>query len=304
MAEPASGRAGGMSRRTLLRTLTGALAGVGIAGVTWSATRHRRAAPPDGGGDRASESTGTTATQVTSHAPRLPLAGMIVGIDPGHNGDNWDHSSSINQLVWNGREEETCDTTGTQEAGGYTEAEFAFNVARFLAETLRDRGATAILTRTTNSGFGPCITERASMVNKAGAHVAVSIHADGGPVSGRGFSILEPVASGVNDAVISPSQTLGDHVRRAFVAQTPMPVSDYYGVNGIVSRDDLGGLNLTTVPKVMVECGNMPNPTDAALLVDPGFQKQAAGALATAITTFLTERSPTPGSTTTVAARS
>jgi N-acetylmuramoyl-L-alanine amidase len=229
---------------------------------------------------------------------------MVVGIDPGHNGDNWDHTSYINQQVWNGREEETCDTTGTQEAGGYTEAEFAFNVAQLLAETLQARGAAVVLTRTTNSGFGPCITERASLVNNAGAHVAVSIHADGGPVSGRGFSILEPVASGVNDAVIGASQTLGDHVRSAFLAETPMPVSDYYGVNGVVPRDDLGGLNLTTVPKVMVECGNMPNPTDAALLVDPGFQKQAAGALATAITTFLTGNTPASGPTTTVAARS
>jgi N-acetylmuramoyl-L-alanine amidase len=222
------------------------------------------------------------------------LTGMVVGIDPGHNGDNWDHTSYINQSVWNGREEETCDTTGTQEANGYTEAQFAFNVAQNLAATLEAQGATVVLTRTTNSGFGPCITQRASIVNNAGAHVAVSIHADGGPVSGRGFSILEPVASGVNDAVISASQVLGEHVRSAFLTETPMPVSDYYGVNGVVPRDDLGGLNLTTVPKVMVECGNMPNPTDAALLVDPGFQQQAATALAKAITTFLTDPSTVP----------
>jgi N-acetylmuramoyl-L-alanine amidase len=96
--------------------------------------------------------------------------------------------------------------------------------------------------------------------------------------------------------VIGPSQVLGVHVREAFLAETPMPVSDYYGVNGVVPRDDLGGLNLTTVPKVMVECGNMPNPTDAALLVDPGFQQQVATALARAITTFLTESAPPAGS--------
>ena len=89
-----------------------------------------------------------------------------------------------------------------------------------------------ILTRDSNAGFGPCITERASIVNNAGADVAVSIHADGGPVDGRGFSILEPVASGVNDAVIDASQVLGVHVREAFLAETPMPVSDYYGVDG------------------------------------------------------------------------
>jgi N-acetylmuramoyl-L-alanine amidase len=225
------------------------------------------------------------------------LAGIVVGVDPGHNGDNWENTSYINQMVWNGREEETCDTTGTQEANGYTEAQFAFNVAQNLATILRAQGATVVLTRTSNTGFGPCITERASIVNAAGAHVAVSIHADGGPVTGRGFSILEPVASGVNDAVISASQVLGDHVRSAFLSETPMPVSDYYGVNGVVPRDDLGGLNLTTVPKVMVECGNMPNPTDAALLVDPGFQQQVATAFAQAITTFVADSVPSPTTT-------
>jgi N-acetylmuramoyl-L-alanine amidase len=279
----------------VLKAVVGAVAGVAVAGVTWSATRGRTTGSPASEQHRS----GTTAKSTSSTVPPAVLAGLVVGIDPGHNGDNWDHTSYINQSVWNGREEETCDTTGTQEPGGYTEAEFAFNVAQYLATALEAKGATVILTRTTNSGFGPCITERASLVNNAGAHVAVSIHADGGPVSGRGFSILEPVASGTNNAVISASQVLGDHVRTAFLAETPMPVSDYYGVNGVVPRNDLGGLNLTTVPKVMVECGNMPNPTDAALLVDPGFQQQAAAALASAITAFLTNNR-VPGSPTTV----
>jgi N-acetylmuramoyl-L-alanine amidase len=280
-----------MARRTLLKTVVGTAAGVGLAGATWSATRHRKnpsSVPGEGTGPR----TRPKAKGAGSPTPRGVLAGMVVGVDPGHNGDNWNHSSYINQSVWNGREEEACDTTGTQEAGGYTEAQFAFNVAQNLATMLRAAGATVILTRTTNAGYGPCITERASIVNNAGAHVAVSIHADGGPVDGRGFSILEPVASGVNDDIISASQVLGVHVRNAFLSETPMPVSDYYGVNGIVPRDDLGGLNLTTVPKVMVECGNMPNSTDAALLVDPVFQRQAATALAKAVTAFLTESAP------------
>ncbi len=284
-----------MARRTLLKAAVGAAVGMGLAGVTWSATRDRKttSSAPDGAGSRRTRS---TTTSTGSPSRRGLLAGMVVGIDPGHNGDNWDHTSYINQSVWNGREEETCDTTGTQDASGFTEAQFAFNVAQYLTTTLRAQGATVVLTRTTNAGYGPCITERASIVNAAGAHVAVSIHADGGPVDGRGFSILEPVASGVNNGIISASQVLGDHVRRAFLAETPMPVSNYYGVNGVVPRDDLGGLNLTTVPKVMVECGNMPNPTDAALLVDPAFQRQAAAALAKAITTFLTDATSGAGS--------
>jgi hypothetical protein len=71
---------------------------------------------------------------------------------------------------------------------------------------------------------------------------------------------------------------------------TRLPVSDYYGRNGYVSRDDLAGLNLTTMPKVLVECGNMHNAADAALLVRPGVQRGIAAALAAAIVRVLTAR--------------
>jgi N-acetylmuramoyl-L-alanine amidase len=215
------------------------------------------------------------------------LTGKIVCIDPGHNGENWSSPSTINALVWNGREDEACDTTGTEAPSGYTESTFNFNVAMALVANLRAAGATVVLTRTTNTGIGPCITQRAAIGNNAGANVAVSIHADGGPVDGRGFSILEPVASGVNNAVIASSQSLGLLVRSAFLSETVMPVSDYYGVDGIVPRDDLGGLNLTTVPKVMVECGNMQNAADASLIVTADYQQQVANALTKAITDFL-----------------
>jgi N-acetylmuramoyl-L-alanine amidase len=67
-----------------------------------------------------------------------------------------------------------------------------------------------------------------------------------------------------------------------------MPQSDYYGTDGIISRDDLAGLNLTTVPKVLVECGNMTNPTDASVLQSPAFQQQLARAFTVAISEFLT----------------
>jgi len=64
-------------------------------------------------------------------------------------------------------------------------------------------------------------------------------------------------------------------------------VSTYDGVDGLQPRNNLAGLNLTTVPKVLIECGNMQNPTDAALLVSPAFQQSAAAAMARAITDYL-----------------
>ena len=216
-----------------------------------------------------------------------PLAGKIVGIDPGHNGLNYTDSTFLNQQIFNGRTEEDCDTTGTQTAGGYTEAQFNFNVAQFLATDLEKEGAQVVLTRSSNDGVGPCVDKRAQIINLAHADVAIDIHADGGPVSGRGFAILEPVADGPNDSVISSSEVFGADVRTSFLAITGMPVSTYDGTDGITFRDDLAGLNLTTVPKVLIECGNMQNVTDAALLISSSFQQKAAVALAVAITKFL-----------------
>lgn len=221
-------------------------------------------------------------------ASAKPLAGKIVGIDPGHNGGNFTDSSYIGHQIWNGREWESCDTTGTETDGGYTEAQYNFDVARYLRADLRRDGATVVMTRTSNDEVGPCVDRRAQIINAAHADVAVDIHADGGPPSGRGFTILEPVADGPNDGVIASSAAFGSDVRQAFLARIPaMPESTYEGDQGIMLRDDLAGLNLTTVPKVLIECGDMRNATDAQMLVSPAFQRLVARTLAAAIVTFL-----------------
>ncbi len=220
-----------------------------------------------------------------------PLAGKVVGIDPGHNGANGTAPSIVDQPVFNGVGYEPCDTSGTATDGGYTEAQFNFGVAVDLQADLVAEGATVVMTRPDDNGVGPCVTTRAQILNAAHADVAVDIHADGGPPGGRGFTVLEPVPVGPNDGVVAASNSFATILRDAF-AGTPMPVSDYDGVGGLSQRSDLAGLNLTTVPKVLIECGNMRNASDAALLVTPAFQQQAAAAMAQAVTNFLTGRPP------------
>ena len=222
--------------------------------------------------------------------PAKPLAGKVVGIDPGHNGGNAADPAYLNTIIWNGRQSETCDTTGTQTAGGYTEALFNFNVARYLRADLEAAGARVVMTRTNNHGVGPCVNRRARIIDNAHADVAIDIHADGGPAWGRGFTVLEPIADGPNDRVIRSSERFGNDLRAAMLQDTSMPVSNYYGSNGIEFRNDLAGLNLTTVPKVLIECGNMPNATDASLLTSPRFQRKLAATFEDAIVRFLTTR--------------
>ncbi len=230
---------------------------------------------------------GPSPKRPTPRSTRKPLAGRIIGIDPGHNGRNYSDPAYIDHLVWNGRERETCDTTGTETDGGYSEARFNFNVAERLAADLRAEGARVVLTRHTNHGIGPCVTRRARIIDRANADVAIDIHADGGPPGGRGFAILEPVADGPNDGVIGASRVFGRLLLRSYHRITGMPISDYDGAGGVSPRENLAGLNLTTVPKVLIECGNMRNSADATRLVSPAFQRRAARALATAIALYL-----------------
>jgi N-acetylmuramoyl-L-alanine amidase len=218
---------------------------------------------------------------------RHPLAGKVIGIDPGHNGRNQADPAYLNHLIWNGRERETCDTTGTETDSGYTEAAFNFRTAAYLRADLRRAGARVVMTRDSNDGVGPCVTSRASILNRAHPDVAIDIHADGGPAWGRGFTVLEPVADGPNDKIVRSSARLGTDARAALLQYTPMPQSDYYGHNGVIFRDDLAGLNLATEPKILIECGNMRNSADARLLTATRFQKLLAWTFTAAITDFL-----------------
>jgi N-acetylmuramoyl-L-alanine amidase len=220
----------------------------------------------------------------------MPLAGKTIGIDPGHNGLNYTSPAFLHHKIWNGREWENCDTTGTSTAGGYTEARFNWNVAAYLRADLTRLGARVVMTRTGNDGLGPCVDRRARILDRARAAVSIDIHADYGPSSGRGFTILDPVADGPNNKVISPSARFGRDAHAMMLRDTKLRVSDYYGHNGYIARDDLAGLNLTTMPKVLIECGNMHNAADAALLVRPAVQRAIAAALAAAIIRFLAGR--------------
>jgi N-acetylmuramoyl-L-alanine amidase len=234
---------------------------------------------------RTSRTTSSTATPRPVLAGRL-LAGVVVGVDPGHNGGNFMHVAHIDHLIWNGRENEACNTTGTETDSGYTEAGYNFKVASYLADDLRKAGATVVMTRTSNTGVGPCVNRRAEIINASHAAVAIDIHADGGPPAGRGFTVLEPVADGVNNRVVAQSRRYGALLRDAFET-TGMPTSTYDGTDGINYRDDLAGLNLTTVPQVLIETGNMRNAEDAALLTSAVFQRKAARAIMLGMVRFL-----------------
>ncbi|MGN0118973.1 MAG: N-acetylmuramoyl-L-alanine amidase [Streptomyces albidoflavus] len=270
--------------------------GRGAAAPSVSAPASPSGEPsPDADEESSAEPSGkpSSGTESSRKPASGPLAGKTVVVDPGHNPGNRNHTAEINRQVDVGTHRKECDTTGTSTNDGYAEAEFTLDVAHRLRDLLEERGATVKLTQDGDRPFGPCVDERARIGNEAKADAVVSVHADGSTAAGhRGFHVILPAAvhGGGADTrpIVADSRRLGERIAGKLVQRTGSAPSNYIGGGtGLDVRDDLGGLNLSTVPKVFVECGNMRDAQDAALLKDADWRQRAALGMADGITLHL-----------------
>lgn len=222
-----------------------------------------------------------------------PLAGKVVLIDPGHQLGNATHLRKINRLVNAGGFRKACDTTGTATNGGFPEATFVWKVALALKRQLVRRGATVYLTRHTNSyaDWGPCIDVRGRMGQRVGADAAISIHGDGTVAGVHGFFVIMPTdrRHWTHD-IYRSSRRLGHRVKRGLI-DAGVAVSNSYGGDGLDFRGDLGTLNWSNVPRVLVELGNMRNRRDARHMLSAHFRRTGyARGLRIGLTRFLLRR--------------
>jgi N-acetylmuramoyl-L-alanine amidase len=221
-----------------------------------------------------------------SAAPNI--AGMAVFIDPGHNGAQ---DASISRQVPNGRGgTKECDTSGTATADGYPEHAFDWDVALQVQAALNQMGVRTEMSRGNDSSVGPCVDQRAALANAMHPDAVVSIHADGGPASGRGFNdnySSPPVNDVQSGAAIQLAQTMRDSL-----AAAGMQPSTYLGSNGLYGRADLAGLNLAQNPAVLVELGNMKNGADAAQMESPDGRATYAAAITQGIVAYLSHKAP------------
>ena len=213
-----------------------------------------------------------------------PLSGRVIVVDPGHNSV---YRKSVNtRLVAAGNDKlKACNSSGTATNAGFAEHSFTWKTAVNLVRELRSRGAKVILTRPNDAGTGPCVNERAAIGNRARADLVVSIHADGSYASGaRGFHlIISPTMVG-GTAVEARSRALAVSLRSQIRSVTGMPRSTYIGKGTALSvRKDIAGLNLSKIPAVMLEAGNMRNSRDAKLLTSAAFRQKLAVALTNAV---------------------
>jgi N-acetylmuramoyl-L-alanine amidase len=228
------------------------------------------------------------AATVDQDSPLASLKGKTILVDPGHNGGNASHPEIINKLVPAGGFRKECDTEGAATSDEqYTEPEFTWDVAKRLTKLLKSAGAKVVLTRKNNSGVGPCINKRAAIGNKAKAAAAISIHADGAEPGGHGFHVIRPgLVRGYTGPIVKPSYELSKRLRAA-LDEAGLSRSNYRATNGIEARKDLGGLNLSKVPKVFTELGNMRNAGDARRLKSAKWREHVARALRSGLAEYL-----------------
>ena len=224
------------------------------------------------------------ATPVTA-----PLGGVTIVIDPGHQLGNHNYPRKTSRLVPAGGFEKPCNTTGTATDGGFPEATFNWKVAVLVRDRLRALGAQVVMTRTANRRdlWGPCVDERGRRGNAIPADLKISIHGDGHR-GGHGFHVIAPNdrAPWTHD-IYRPSRRLALAVRTALHG-AGLPYADYLaGGDGLAFRSDLGTLNLSNIPTVMVELGNMRSTRDARLMTSYDGRAAYARALTKAVRAWL-----------------
>ena len=178
-------------------------------------------------------------------------------LDAGHQLGNHNFPEEINRLVPAGGFSKPCNTTGTATDGGYAEATFAWNVTMKLKAKLEKSGATVVLTRTSNreDRWGPCVDVRGRAGNKKHADLKISIHGDGSLASGaHGFHVIYPPDRAPwTDDIFKPSKRLALVTKDALIGKGFSVANYIAGGDGLDERADLGTLNLSDVPTVMVE---------------------------------------------------
>lgn len=248
-----------------------------------------------------------------------PLNGKVVVVDPGHQG-------GYNPAILNKRGDTPfglfmCAAAGS-ETPDQTVTEHALNwqVANKLADALRAKGATVILTRPDDVGVGPCNIDRARIANAAHADLLISVHTDGqapgrsGIADPQGFHVqLDTKIGGgkADPALLQRSLAAAENVVRNMVSLTDEPVSNYVPRKPEAIWQRTGDLmvlaGLTATPGVLIEMGNLKDATDLARITNPAHQDAVAAALEAAVEDTLLKpqyMTPSPEPTPTGSARS
>ncbi len=212
-----------------------------------------------------------------SNATGTPLSGIVIGLDPGHQA----HSNSDQEPVAPGSgETKKKVSSGTQgRFTGVTEYEVNLQVGLKLKQILTDLGATVVMSRESHD-VDISNSERATMMNDAGAALVVRIHCNGSDNSDKHGAVVLIPSNDCTAAINDASKEAGKCLINAFVDATG--AKDL----GLQPRSDQTGFNWSTVPVCNVEMGYMTNEEEDNLLVKDDYQDQCAHGIANGVVDY------------------
>lgn len=189
--------------------------------------------------------------------PGRPLAGSTVVIDPGHGGAD----------------------PGAIGSTGLREKDVNLDVARRVAQYLRNQGANVILTREDDIYLE--LDQRPAAANNSGAAVFVSIHMNANPSSAYGGSstyYLRSAGEG-GEYLVDEGKTLAGYIQDRLVSDLGLRDIGELQANFAVLRH-------SQVPASLVEVAFISNPREEELMKTEIFKDNAARAIARGIADF------------------
>lgn len=190
----------------------------------------------------------------------LPLAGYVIGIDPGHQA----HGNSEKEPVSPGSSEmKPKVSSGTAGiASGVDEYKVNLAVGLILCDMLTEQGATVYMTRETND-VDISNVERAQFFNDHNTDYAIRLHCNGGDDSSvHGAFMLIPESNPYEEECEKAAKYLID----SFCEETGAKNL------GITVRGDQTGFNWCDRMIVNIEMGHMSNPEEDLKLADESYQ--------------------------------
>ena len=214
---------------------------------------------------------------------RLPLEGIIVGIDPGHQ----QKANLAQEPIAPGSSETKYKVSGGTQgvATNVPEYEVVLKIGLTLRDALEAQGATVYMTRETNDVDISNI-ERAQMMNELGAHIVLRLHLNGGlSESTRGIGAF--VKSKGDGA--AESYAIAEALLAAMGRVTGAPTEQIH------VWDTYTGLNWSTVPSILLEMGYMSNPDEDRLLVTDEYQALLVEGIVNGLTDYFAANPVTGG---------
>lgn len=208
----------------------------------------------------------------------LILAGVKIGIDPGHQAKGNNEKEPVAPGSSEKKAKVASGTTGVKTKT----PEYVRNleISLQLRDALEALGCEVYMTRE-NHDVDISNVERAVMMNDLGVDLVLRIHCNGAndrSVHGTGLYITKT----------------GDIAEESLVAAEallPAMIEATGAKNcGIFKRDTYTGMNWSEVPCILVEMGYMSNPDEDLLLADPDYQKKLVDGMVQGIIDYVSER--------------